>query len=145
MKARVGPPPAEIRYPWWSWLLIDGVSKEPDLRRTEFNNYQGKHVLIELMIPRNELLTSDEETWHFVLNDWYLPAVDQNDDDVWDEAQQWLDRLSTENRAHETRLSWSRIFDPECPVNRWRYVQGTFWQLKLSQVVNIHEFTGRKK
>jgi len=37
LKTRVGPPPKGVQYPFWAWALIDGVSKKPDLRRTEFN------------------------------------------------------------------------------------------------------------
>ena len=68
MKSRVGLPPEGVKYPFWAWALIDGMSKKPDLSRTEFNNYIGENVVLELEISDVDVLLSDEENWHYVLD-----------------------------------------------------------------------------
>jgi len=90
MKLRVGSPPKGVLYPFWAWALMDGISKKPDLRRTEFNNYVGENVVLELEIPDTDVLLSDEMNWHYVLNDWYL----HDDEGKWEETDAWFDALA---------------------------------------------------
>lgn len=94
MRLRISLPPKGVQYPFWAWALIDGAIKKPDLRRTEFNNYSGENVVLELEIPDKKILLSDEENWHYVLNDWYLHDVNENED-KWNEADAWFDNLPT--------------------------------------------------
>lgn len=71
MKMRVGPPPKGVVYPFWAWHTIDWRHQKPDLHRTEFRAYKGNQVCLEIEIPDNMVLLSDETSWHIVLNDAY--------------------------------------------------------------------------
>lgn len=62
MCIRLAISPQDARYPFWAWALIDGVSKKPDLRRTEFNNYVDENVILELEIPDDMVQLHQEET-----------------------------------------------------------------------------------
>lgn len=144
MKSRVGLPPNGVQYPFWAWALIDGVSKKPDLRRTEFNNYFGENVVLELEIPDTDVLLSDEENWHYVLNDWYLHDVN-DENDKWEEVDAWFDSLPSGEQGLLKRKSWERIFDKHDADNGWNFVQATFWELKTEQVKSVRRFNGRGK
>jgi len=144
MKLRVGTPPKGIQYPFWAWALIDGVSKKPDLRRKEFNNYVGENVVLELEIPEADVLLSDEENWYYVLNSWYLYDV-KGKEDNWDEIEARLNDLPLNVKDSVKQKSWERIFDKDDPDNDWDFVQATFWELKAEQVKSVRRFTGRSR
>jgi len=142
MKLRVGSPPQGVRYPLWAWALIDGASKKPDLRRTEFNNYVGENVVIELEIPDTDVLLSDEVNWHYVLNNWYLHDVN-DEDGKWEETEAWFNSLSPDRKEAVKQKSWERIFDKNDRDNDWTFVQATFWELQIAQVKSVRKFIGR--
>ena len=144
MKLRVGAPPPGVQYPFWGWALIDGLSKKPDLRRKEFNNYVGENVVLELEIPDNGLLLFDEVNWHYVLNGWYLNDS-SDEEDEWDEGDACLDSLSPDIKDSIKRKSWEKIFNKDYPDNEWVFVQATFWELCLEQVKSVQRFSGRGK
>ena len=144
MKLRVGAPPQGTRYPIWAWALIDGVSKKPDLRRSEFKNHVGENVVIELEIPDADVLLSDEENWHFALGNHYMHDLD-GDDGKWDEAEAWFDSLPGAEKESVRKKSWERIFDREDKENSWKFVQATFWELRADQIKSVRRFTGRGK
>ena len=144
MKLRIGLPPKGVHYPFWAWALIDGVSKKPDLRRIEFNNYVGENVIMELEVPDNDVLLSDEVNWHYVLNDWYLHDVN-DEEGKWEENDAWFDNLPSDVKESVKRNSWEKIFDKDETDNDWDFVQATFWELRVEQVKNIRKFTGRGK
>lgn len=125
MKSRVASSPKDAQYPFWAWALIDGVSKKPDLRRTEFNNYVGENVVLEIEIPDIDVLLSDEENWHYVLNDWYLHDVSDNEG-KWEKTDMWFDGLPPDTKDSVKQKSWERIFDKDDPDNDWKFVQATF-------------------
>ena len=117
MEYRIGKPPKNVRYPFWAWALLDGNPiKKPDLRRSEFNNSGtvGEQVLIELEIPDTDVLLSDEENWHYVLNNWYLQ---NKNGEV--EADMWFDNLSADEQepivkeALYTQEKYSDIADTD--------------------------------
>ena len=43
------------------------------------------------------------------------------------------------------RKSWERIFDKDDADNDWKFVQATFWELRLEQVKSVRKFTGQGK
>ena len=144
MKSRIGLPLRGVRYPIWAWALIDGMSKKPDLRRTEFTNYVGENVIIELEIPDSDALLSDEVNWHYVLNDFYLHDV-QDSDGKWEEVDAWFDSLPPDDQYSLKRKSWERIFDKNDSDNDWKFVQATFWELKVEQIRSVRKFIGQGK
>jgi len=114
------------------------------LRRAEFNNYVGENVVIELEIPDDEVLLSDHENWHCVLNDWYLHDVN-DEEGKWEENDAWFDNLPSDVKESVKRNSWEKIFDKDETDNDWDFVQATFWELRVEQVKNVRRFTGRGK
>ena len=144
MKSRVGLPPKGVQYPFWAWALLDGVSKKPDLRRTEFKYEVGENVVLELEIPDTDVLLSDEVNWHYVLNGWYLHDVNDKED-KWEETDAWFDSLPADTKNSVKRTSWERIFDKDDTDNGWKFVQATFWELQAEQVKSCRRFTGRGK
>ena len=69
MHRRIGYPRQQNSYPIWGWYRShDFKHQRPDFRWSK--NYKND-VCIELDIPENQVLLSDFESWHFVLNNWY--------------------------------------------------------------------------
>lgn len=137
MRRRIGEPPAGVRYPIWAWYALYGRHQKPDLRWTEFRYYSGGQVCIEVEIPDAEVLLSDEEEWHVVLNDGYCsPGVDI-------EAEHgWFERLPEEERRRLKTESWERIFDVFKPDAPSLFIQAVFWRLRLDQVCAVRAFKG---
>ena len=69
--------------PFWAW------EKKPDLRQRAHLESGKKGVRLKLQVPRNLVLFSNWEAWHFVLNDWRITAVDTDDDNVLKEPKNW--------------------------------------------------------
>jgi hypothetical protein len=149
MILRVGPSPEGVKYPIWAWHTWDWQHKKPDLRRAEFINCNGSSVCIELELPNNCVLLSNEDMWHIVLNNgYYGNYFDGYDDSDYEIEEKWFDSLPPDEQTRVKRKSWERIFDVAPPVdNEWenhgRYVQATFWELRLDQVVDVRYFKGR--
>ncbi len=134
-------PGATGRYPIWAFARI----KRSDLAincRWAARSFPSS-MLLTCRLPRSQVLLSEYDTWHVVLNNGYLDANDDPDamDQWWAEAER---RYGT--AAHhspyppslqaELEASWPRVFD----VDHWRefynpYVQATFEVLTLEQVV----------
>jgi hypothetical protein len=100
--------------------------------------------VIELEIPDTDVLLSDEENWHYVLNDWYLHDVN-DEEGKWEETKAWFDQLPSEVKDALKCKSWERIFDKDDKDNSWDFVQATFWELNIKQVKSVRRFTGRGK
>jgi len=94
-------------------------------------------VRIEVRTPINRILPLDFETWHFVLNGWYLPLTDVED-------QEYENRPS----PRVMRKSWERVFDLAA-LRRSRLwgralrLQGVVEYLEISEVVRVDRFTAR--
>ena len=79
MRIRVGNPPDGVNYPIWAWHTVDWKHQKPDLAKTEFRK-KGNQVCIELEMPEDKVLLSDEEMWHFVLNDYFIGDSENEED-----------------------------------------------------------------
>lgn len=147
MKKRIGNPPDGASYPIWAWHTVDWKHQKPDLRKTEFRNYKGNLVCIELEIPDNKVLLSDEEMWHFVLNDYFICDSDNEED--FDAKNNWFNKLPQQQQKIVKETSWEKIFDVSPPINtewnrRGMFIQATFWELNLNYVIDVRNFKGRK-
>lgn len=127
-------PNQHISYPIWAWhQWIDQQRAKPDLRFKAHlpSGTQGVRLLIE--IPDQQVLLSDFDLWHCVLNNGYL--TDSFDDKVVDDM--------------EKQDSWQRIFDLDWHAEDFSFprphksIQAVFWQLHESQVLDIDYFTAR--
>ena len=140
MECRIGAAPAGVRYPIWAWYTLDGKNEKPDLRKTEFRYYREEQVCIELEIPDQDVLLSDEE-WHVVLNDWYLA----NDEDF-DREYEWFKALPESEQEAAKQKSWERIFQVfKEDGTSAKYIQATFWELRLEYVKSVRFFKGRMR
>ncbi|SHI18798.1 protein of unknown function [Sporobacter termitidis DSM 10068] len=146
MKARIGSPPEGATYPFWAWHTIEWKHQKPDLRRTEFRAYGGNQVCLELEIPDNMVLLSNEDMWHIVLNDGYYG--DCSNDREMEIEDRWFESLPPDKQIAVKVKSWEKIFNVSPPLdNTWesreKYVQATFWELRLDQVAAVRRFHGR--
>lgn len=148
MNVRVGPPPKDVFYPIWAWHTIEWQHQKPDLRRAEFRGYKGEQVCLELEIPDNMVLLSNEDAWHIVLNNGYYG--DCTNEQEMEKEDAWFDSLPPKERHLIKIKSWEKIFNVSPPYeSAWevhgKYVQATFWELRLDQVVAIRYFKGRMR
>lgn len=137
--------PDGVVLPMWAWYRYDWKNKKPDLRQTGFGYKGEKTVCIELEIPESELLLSDFNAWHFVLNhSWY---DDSTNEEEWDQLHDWYDKLPGDVRHQLCLESWQKIFNIEPMKSEWAnngaYVQATFWELKREYVKKVQFFTAR--
>ncbi|MCX6029858.1 MAG: DUF3841 domain-containing protein [Chloroflexi bacterium] len=126
-------------YPWWGWY-----NPKPDLRGSGHLPRGTRGVRLELELDPAQLLLSDFDAWHIVLNQGYL-ALTEAEDEAWDarfraavpDSRAWP---PSEPWHSEILASWERIFDLEALAasEYWgagaRYVQTTFETLRLADV-----------
>lgn len=145
MIKRVGEPHVGVKYPVWAWYIHDSKRKKPDLRKAEYGKKGQKMVCLEIDIPDNEVVLSDEEDWIFVMSNWYLSDTyceeDLNKDNSWFESL-------PEDKKHKAMVdSWQNIFEITPFENEFtakgRFVQATFWELKAEQIRKVQFFTAR--
>lgn len=146
MTLHIGPPPTGVKYPFWAWHTVEWKHQKPDLRRMEFRNYSGNRVCIELEIPDKDVLLSNEDMWYIVLNEGYY--IDCSNEKEYDAEYTWFEHLPSDKQFHIKRKSWENIFDVFPPrESEWeshgKYVQATFWELRLNQIVDVRYFKGR--
>lgn len=142
MRRRLSEPPRGIRYPVWAWAQYDGERKRrPDLRKSGHLCSEAAGFLIEFEAWEHEVLLSDFELWHYVLNRSYLPQ----------ELREIEDDQSPPTRFARRRMekSWERIFDldwylEDVSVERsQRSIQATVWQVPVSMVISATPFRAR--
>ena len=133
MRSKVGNPPAGVMFPVWVWYKLDYAHRRPNFR--SFRDYDDQ-VCLELEIPESDVLLSDFEKWHFVLNNWYLNnAVSEKEGQAKD---RWFDHLPQAKQQKVKEKSWQQIFDVTPRTGGWTQnvaiVQGSCWCLKKEQV-----------
>ena len=142
MKSQIGLPPTGVTYPYWAWHTLGWEHKRPDLRRIEFRNCSDLTVCIELELPESQVLLSDDEKWHYVLNDWYLG--DATSIAEFEAEDKWLESLSEKELRTQKLKSWNKVFNVDPVHDEWqgqgRDVQATFWELRLSDVIAVRHF-----
>lgn len=156
MQSRIGPPPPGCQFPIWVWQQCYNAAKpKPDLR-------QGGHlpkgmpgVLLALVVDERSCLLSDFDLWHYVLNYWYLPTSNAEQDDfVVELARVGLDYYQTKplpDPLYHRRMeeSWQRIFDLDWAADgiaspkAEKAVQATLWEIRLEQVQQVKAFIAR--
>ena len=157
MDQKIGLRPSPETYPTWAYYQWYGPDKKkPDLRYSGHRCFAEKRTcaLMTIEIPDNEVLLSDYDTWHCVLNCWYL-GEEKRSDELWDikndlkvcsdfnDYPEWM--------QIELEKSWHNIFDMESsrkyfeiPVEQ-QIIQATFWEIKpeyLKEAVKFNK-TGK--
>lgn len=145
MEKRIGKKPDNIIFPIWAWHTRYGKHKKPDLRQTGYGLKGKEYILIEIEVPDNQVVLTDYDAWHYVLNDWYLGA--STCEEEYDKESEWLDSLDHNTIEIEKKKSWQRIFDISPFQNNWvsrgQFIQATFWELKKEYIINARKFTAR--
>lgn len=112
--------PEAVDLPVWGWHRNYGANKKPDRRRGLYRNYDKKHwALMELEVPAHEVLLSDFDDWHCVLND--CPNLS---DEMWETlSDDALDSITQEEKLS----SWLDIFNN---TDDKEHVQACFWEIR---------------
>ena len=61
MEKHIGKRPEGVTYPIWAWHTYNWKHKKPDLRTDWFRGRHGVHTCIEIDVPDEVVLLSDEE------------------------------------------------------------------------------------
>ena len=123
MTQRIGPAPEGVDYPVWAWYQWEGKRKRPDMR------FHGRGwcpekgtpiVLITIDVSDQNVLLSDFDDWHIVLNDGVYDITEKYDRDFSEE---------------EKIKSWEYIFDVngefvKRDINIKPSIQATMWEIK---------------
>ncbi len=131
MRERLGPPPRGVRYPLWAFRTRSGSTTPP----RKWTGSSKPEVAIVFDAPDDDVLLSDFDLWHCVLNRWYIPSSMRDLRDVDDAA--------------EIERSWVRIFaigkrNPYGCANGG-CVQACLWELRLDQVRRAYPLTPRAR
>jgi hypothetical protein len=129
-------------FPWWAY------THKVDLRRCRRTAPQGEPwARLELRLPRERVLLSRYDTWHYVLSGWYLP--EDLDDEL--EAARWAESLPETGWKPGTPVpepwrtqraqSWERIFDLNETSEEYT-VQAVFEELIIQDVVRVDHYLG---
>ncbi len=146
MQQRIGPAPDMEALPFWAWFQAYGSKQaKPDLRRSGHLPSGSKGIRLELEMAMAQVLLSDFELWHYVLNNWYLPGS-LADGELFERNRK--KKRSSEQQSMIEK-SWQRIFDLNfaaadiaVPLAE-KSLQATFWELKLENVIDVQTFLAR--
>lgn len=151
MVERIGRSPGRSSYPLWAWRSWNGKPR-PDLRSGGHLPAGTKGYRLAIDVPDEEVLLSDFELWHHVLNGWYL-ALAEEDSDAFEaalkEARAPIYAPYPEPFHSRAVESWEHIFDVDRASSEWlgdaseRSIQATFWRLDVEQVKSVQAFTAR--
>ena len=134
-------------YPWWAWYIYNNNHKKPDLRSIGLGTKGERAVCIELEIPDDEVLLTDHTWWHDVLNNrevWLIDVDEKSYNDfetIWNIHQDVVKYLSPDDYERYKRDSWEKIIN--CNIKYDKYIQATFWQLRLADIIKVQEFKCR--
>lgn len=156
MRVRLGPPPARCRMPVWAWYQWSGCARrKPDLRAAGHLPKGTPGVRLEIEAAEHQVLLSDFELWHHVLNYWYLPES-YSDQEAFDAALAaaglscFAARPLPDVHFHDVmQASWLRIFDLDWSARGIAYpkpkkrIQATLWEIRLDQVLDAKHFAAR--
>ena len=126
--------PHDAKYPFWAWYKYSSKKNKPDLRHAGHAIHGTKCVCLELAIPDKDVLLSNFDLWHCVLND--MPVFGETD---WDSSYANYKTLSSDEQIKVKEKSWEKIFIDFSASP----IQATFWQLNVQNVRNVRFFTAR--
>lgn len=138
--------PYDTTWPIWAWHTHNWKHKKPDFRCIGLGKPGKKYVCIEIEIPDDEVLLSDYDAWHVVLNNGYNnPGTIEEE---WEAFDIYYDSMENQYAKELTRVaSWNGIFNVEPFKNEFvsngKYVQAVFWEIKKENIISVKEFTAR--
>lgn len=137
--------PADVELPLWAWHTRNWEHKKPDLRNIGYGIPGERYVCIEFEIDDKEVLLSDYNAWHYVLNHgWY---DDSTNIDEFEKNQKWFYSIPYSTQTELMQNSWQKVFNVEPDKDDWNkpgeYVQATFWELRKDMITNVRYFKAR--
>lgn len=143
MKKRIGNPPSQIKYPVWAWYIVEGKHNRPDMGKSGFK-VSEKSVIFEIEIPDSEVLLTDFDNWHIVLNDgiYYKAShIKSLSYEEWnleaDKEYDYYCSLSDKEQLAYKEKSWENIICYPNDILLPQFVQATFWEFKIDQIKKI--------
>ncbi|QWU14346.1 protein of unknown function [Paenibacillus sophorae] len=120
-------------YPVWLWL------KKPDMRSTSHFESGTKCVRLTVELDEKDVLISDFENWHMVLND----SFNADSEDEYEAFYRGELSITKEE-------SWERIFDLNRNINsNWsgtgEWLQGVTGRITLDKINKVEHFVARKR
>ncbi len=139
--AELVPPPPGCVLPLWAWFRWQGERRRrPDLRAAGHLPPGERGVRIAFSIPASDVLLSDFDAWHAVLNRHpYIP-----DDEDHEAVMKHYEALKGRDKQEFLERSWRGIFLK--PGEQWpeeASIQGVFWELRRDQVEETTPFRAR--
>lgn len=139
-------------YPIWAWCKFEGKIGPMDMRCSGYAKRGTDLVQIELNVNENDVLLSDFELFHYVLNYWYLPDNEEDDDKFIDKYESNgftihdIQNLGIETEflnliRKEIEESWDKVLDIN--KNSSTSVQACVKELSISQVSSITRFRAK--
>lgn len=129
-------------YPIWAWYLA-----EPELSDEALLPTGQSGVCLEFRAPSSEVLLSNFDAWHSVLNNWYL-ALDEAEEQAW--FERCPDGVLPHRRSAacqaEVERSWERIFDLDLLASSPSratsspMIQAVVQEVPLKSVVSVRYF-----
>lgn len=144
----------------WAWHTWDGAHRLPQLNdeylwsddpmwrnsEHEKDSHGRDEVLLEIEVPDDQVLLSDYDAWHFVLNEGYYGEA--RSDDEADAEWKWFATLPANEQKQLMEASWLKIFNISRVENDTRgsvnYIQATFFGLKKEQILHAYNSGERK-
>ncbi|MGE7920113.1 DUF3841 domain-containing protein [Viridibacillus sp. NPDC093762] len=123
-------------YPVWVWKRRPGRNESALLPRGT------RGVILKLEIPDEDILWSDFESWHLVLNEGPYTTSEK----------EWEDHLQNEWSTERVEKSWEMIFDFDKLSNldpRWNgtfdpeWIQGVTPRITMDQVKKVTRFVAK--
>ncbi len=150
------PTDSKAERPVWAWYQYRDINKrKPDLREGAHLPRGTKGVRIKFLKENQQVLLSDFDLWHYVLNYWYLPATLSEGEDFEERLSQQGLSFYDSNPLPDAKChrmiedSWQRIFDLNweneelvLPSHK-KSIQATCWALRLEEVQQIDYFVAR--
>lgn len=144
MKLKIGGKEYINQYPIWAWFQYhDSIKRKPDLRSTSHLEKGTLGVRIEFEKPDNQVLLSDFNDWHCVLNYWPHIEDDKHFDKLLkDNNVKFGDVENYTPEIHKfIQDSWQNIFDLTNIENR--SIQATMWNIKKEEIIKVDYFKAR--
>lgn len=142
MRKRIGPPPDGVEFPVWAWHTRNWRRARPDLRTARWDCGPGNqdYTCITMDVPDSDVLLSDFDSWHMVLNKSPIAESEQEFDQLYEE----IDAMSKQDRMAFLSSNWERVFDIGKVSDHWmdrgRWIQATLWELRAEYIKDVRFF-----
>lgn len=124
-------------YPVWAWRKYNNKIKQPDLRHRGYAPRGTELACIEVEIEDKNVVLTDFDTWHLIINDMYCSR--ETDPDLIEKDYDWFDTLDTEIQEKLKLESWNDTFN----VSKSDYIQACFFTLRKEDIVSVKIFKAK--